>query len=43
MLPGHYVLDAVSEDGLVGHMSLDLSAGQELELRILVRERDAQR
>lgn len=39
LLPGHYVLDATSADGLVGHLSLDLTAGQEIELQILVRER----
>lgn len=39
VLPGHYVLDVTSEDGLEGHASLDLAAGVELELQLLVRER----
>jgi len=38
-LPGRYLLDATSEDGLEGHASFELAAGQELEIELLVRER----
>jgi len=43
VLPGHYVLDVTSEEGLEGHATFDLAAGQELELQILVRERGTPR
>lgn len=39
VLPGRYLLDATSEDGLEGHASFELAAGQELEIELLVRER----
>ena len=39
LLPGHYVLDVKSEEGLEAHASLDLAAGQELELQLVLRER----
>jgi len=39
LLPGHYVLDAVSEDGLEGHLAFDLAAGAESALQIPLRVR----
>jgi hypothetical protein len=39
MLPGRYVLDLSSEDGLEGHATFDLAADQELDLELLVRQR----
>ncbi|MFN0007407.1 MAG: carboxypeptidase regulatory-like domain-containing protein [Planctomycetota bacterium] len=43
VLPGRYLLDATSEEGLEGHASFELAAGQELEMQLLVRERKTPR
>jgi hypothetical protein len=43
LLPGHYAIDAVSEEGLEGHAAIELAAGREAEVEMIVRAAQAHR